>query len=221
MSQEASQPAAQTAGTPSTSGTATPPVVTLFEQFGAGADHVGRKVADALGLPFNAQAFSSEAIESSAQSTEENATLVQVFAAMGGAYGGLDGREVASTQRQKYELVMDNNTTVQAMAAAGGVIVGRNATVILAERPATVHVLLTGKVEDRVARAAQEAGIPLERAAERQRREDQVRAQMSQTFYGWDPREAVHYDLVFNTSRIDLDRVVDAILVAIDARSAS
>jgi glucuronide carrier protein len=92
--------------------------------------------------------------------------------------------------------------------------VGRNATVILADRPSTVHVLLTGAEEDRVRRAAADAGIPPERAAKRMRREDEVRADMSLTFYGWDPRLPDRYDLVFNTSRIDLDRVVDAILPA-------
>jgi glucuronide carrier protein len=38
---------------------------------------------------------------------------------------------------------------------------------------------------------------------------------MSITLYGWDPRLPDRYDLVFNTSRIDLDRVVDAILAAV------
>ncbi|HSK91414.1 MAG TPA: hypothetical protein VK875_08880 [Euzebyales bacterium] len=38
------------------------PVVTIFEAFGAGATTIGRKVAEQLGLPFHAQAFSSELI---------------------------------------------------------------------------------------------------------------------------------------------------------------
>ena len=200
-------------------GAALPPVVTLFEQFGAGATYVGQKVAEALGVPFHGQAFSSEAIESGGRSADDDEVLVRVFAVMGGAYRGLDGREVANTQRQKYELVMDNNRHIQQLAATGGVIMGRNATVILADRPATVHVLLTGKVEDRIARAAQEAGITPEHAAERQRREDELRAEMSLTLYGWDPRAADRYDLVLNTSRIELDRTVDAILAAVAART--
>jgi glucuronide carrier protein len=192
------------------------PVVTLFEQYGAGATYVGRKLAEALGFPFHAQAFSSEEIESSqADATEENATLTRVFSVLGGAYGGFDGRDVATTQRQKYELVMENNRRVHEFADEGGVIVGRNAAVILAKRPRTVHVLLTGSVEDRVQRAANEAGIPIDRAAERQKREDDVRAEMSLTLYGWDPRLPDRYDLVFNTSRIGLDRVVDAVLAAV------
>jgi cytidylate kinase len=219
MSKQPSATAATTTPGAAPSG-AVPPVVTLFEQFGAGASYVGQKVADALGLPFHAQAFSSEAIESGGRSDEEEATLARVFAVMGGAYAGLDGREVANTQRQKYELVMNNNRHVQDLAATGGVIMGRNATVILADRPSTVHVLLTGRVEDRIARAAEDAGISLEQATKRQRREDAVRAEMSLTLYGWDPRAADRYDLVLNTSRIDLDRVVDTILAAVAARTS-
>ncbi len=53
---------------------------------------------------------------------------------------------------------MDNNRTVLQYVREGGVIVGRNGAVILADRPHTFHVLLTGSVEDRVARAAERAG---------------------------------------------------------------
>jgi cytidylate kinase len=192
------------------------PVVTLFEQYGAGADYVGHAVARALGLPYHPQAFSSAEIETGGTDpTAENAVLATVFSVLGGSFRGLDGREVATTQRQRYDLVLENNRRVHELADEGGVIVGRNAAVILADRPATVHVLLTGAEPDRVRRAAGEAGIPPERAAARLRREDQVRADMSLTLYGWDPRLPDRYDLVFNTSRIDLDRVVDAILAAV------
>lgn len=192
------------------------PLVTLFELYGAGADHVGREVAERLGLPYHAQAFSSEAIAGDRDAqTEEAATLAQVFNVMGGAYGGFDGRDVATTQREKYDLVMDNNKVVHQYADEGGVIVGRNGAVILAGRPNAVHVLLTGSVEDRVARAAKEAGISKEQAAARQEREDQVRAEMSIMMYGWDPRLPDRYDMVLNTSRIPLAAVVDAIVDAV------
>lgn len=202
-------------------GTSTKPVVTIFESYGAGASDIGHQVATALGLPFHGQAFSSEEIEAGGQSTtEQSAVLAQVYAAMGGAYGGLEGRDVATTQRQKYDLVMDNNRQVWTSADEGGVIVGRNGAVILADRPNTLHVLLTGTVEDRVARAAKESGIPIERAAERQKREDRVRAEMSIVLYGWDPRLPDRYDLVMNTSRIPMDAVVAAIVDAVRLKTA-
>lgn len=199
--------------TTSAAGTASVrPVVTVFEQYGAGATYVGRKVAEALGLPFHAQAFSSEELERTEDDVlEQNAVLVAVLAAMGGAYRGFEGRDIVTTQQQKYELVMENNEIVRRQAEQGGVIVGRNGAVVLADRPNTLHVLLTGSVEDRVERAALEAGITRERAQRRQRREDEVRAEMSKVLYGWDPRLPDRYDMVLNTSRISLDGAVDAI----------
>jgi cytidylate kinase len=195
------------------------PVVTLFEFYGAGADEVGHRVAEALGLPFHEQAFSSEEIEGGADAQhQQNAVLAQVYSAMGGAYGGFEGRDVVTTQQQKRDLVMDNNRAVLQEAKEGGVIVGRNGAVILAERPQTVHVLLTGDVEDRVARAASSVGIPREQAAARQAKEDQVRADMSITLYGWDPRQPDRYDLVINTSRIPLEAAARAIVDAVQAR---
>src|SRR4029450_9138484 len=41
-----------------------PPVVTLFEKYGAGARYVGPRVAEALGVEWMDQAFSSADIES-------------------------------------------------------------------------------------------------------------------------------------------------------------
>ena len=202
--------------TRSTSTTSDLPVVTIFEHYGAGATEVGTRVAEALGLPFQGQAFSSEELESGDEGRlEQSAVLATVYAAMGGAYGGFEGRDVVATQQQKYDLVMSNNRDVWDAAGRGGVIVGRNGAVVLATRPRTLHVLLTGSVEDRVARAARSAGIPLERAARRQVREDEVRAQMSKVLYGWDPRLPDRYDVVFNTSRIPLDAVAQAIVQAV------
>lgn len=193
-----------------------PPVVTLFELYGAGATQVGMLVAEALEVPFHAQAFSSEDLERGDDAAlERSAVLSTVYAAMGGAYGGFEGPDVVTTQQQKYDLVMANNRTVWDAAGHGGVILGRNGAVVLASRPRTVHVLLTGAVQDRVARAARTAGIPLEQAARRQVREDEVRARMSTVLYGWDPRLPDRYDVVFNTSRLPLDAVAQAIVQAV------
>lgn len=198
------------------------PVVTIFEAFGAGATAVGRKVADKLGLPFHAQAFSSELIagEVTDAATDEQAVLARVFSVLGGAYGGLESRDIIDTQQAKFDLITQNNQTVWRFADEGGVIVGRNGAVILANRPNAVHVLLTGGVEDRVARAAREFGISVEQAAARRAREEDIRVQMSKTLYGWDPSRPDHYDMVINTSRITHDAAAAAIVDAVRVRAA-
>jgi len=69
-------------------------------------------------------------------------------------------------------------------------------------------------VRDRTARAAAAAEIDLARAAKRQKREDQFRAEMSIELYGWDPRENYRYDLILNTGRLQVDVCVEIILAA-------
>ena len=190
------------------------PVVTLFESYGSGASYIGPRVAQALGVPFHSQAFSSEEIENAEAERESEGVLARVFTAMGGSYAGLEGPAVAMAQRDDYDVVMANTRTVHEEARQGGVIMGRNAALILASRPAALHVKLDGPIAQRIERAARDSAISIERAAKRQKREDQVRADMSLQLYGWDPRETERYDLVVNTGTMDLDTCVDIIVQA-------
>jgi cytidylate kinase len=203
--------------TSSTAGQSSNVVVTLFESYGSGGGYVSEKVAQALGIPLHAQAFSSEEIEDAMTRRENEGTLTRVFGAMGGpyaAYAGLEGPGVALAQRDNYELVIQNTRFVKEAALEGGVIMGRNGAFILSGWPGALHVRLDGPLEQRIARAAQESGIDRERAARRQKREDQVRADISIELYGWDPREVDRYDLVVNTGTMDLDTCADIIVQA-------
>ena len=117
-------------------------------------------------------------------------------------------------QRDNYDLVMENTREVIESARQGGVIMGRNGALILADWPASLHVRLDGPVQARLERVAETSGISLEHAARRQKQEDQVRADISIELYGWDPREFDHYDLLVNTGLMDLDLCVDMIVAA-------
>ena len=194
------------------------PVVTLFETYGSGASYIGPRVAQALGVPFHPQAFSSEEIERAMTERESEGVLARVFSALGGSYAGLEGPAVAIAQQDNYDLVMDNTRTVTDAAREGGVITGRNGAFILAQWPGSLHVLLDGPLQQRIERAAAESGIDDERAAKRQKREDQVRVDISLELYGWDPRETTRYDLVVNTGTMALDACVDIIVQASRAK---
>ena len=195
-------------------GRSLPPVVTLFESYGSGAGYIGPRVAQALGVPFHQQAFSSQELENAETQRDSEGVLARVFTAMGGSYAGLEGPAVAMAQRDDYDLVMANTRQVQQDARQGGVIVGRNAALILAKRPAALHVLLDGPLAQRIDRAARDSGISIDRAAKRQKREDQIRADMSLRLYGWDPRDSQRYDLVVNTGTMDLDTCAEIIIHA-------
>lgn len=196
-------------------GSSAAPVVTLFESYGSGAEYVGAAVAAALGVPFRTQAFSSEQLEQNARQREKEGLLTRLFDAMGSdSFGGLDVGDVASGQRDRYDIVVQNTAQVEQWAREGGVIMGRNGAFILANWAGALHVLLDGPREQRVARAAQEAGISVERAGKRQKNEDRVRSEMSIKLYEWDPRDPTRYDLVVNSGRLDLDTCAEIIVTA-------
>jgi hypothetical protein len=97
--------------------TAARPVVTLFESYGSGADYIGPRVAEALALPYHAQAFSSDEIDRAATTRESSGLLSQVFRAMGGRYAGLDGPGIAIAQQDDHALVLQNTRDVTQRAA--------------------------------------------------------------------------------------------------------
>ena len=149
-------------------GGSTTPVVTLFESFGSGAEYIGPRVAAALGVHFHAGAFSSQEIEDAMTRREAEGVLSRVFGAMGGtyaAYAGLEGGSAPDAQRDNYELIMENTREVIESARQGGVIMGRNGALILADWPAALHVKLDGPLQERLERVAKTSGISLELAA--------------------------------------------------------
>lgn len=199
-------------------------VVTLFESYGSGAEQVGAKVADLLGVPFLTQQYSSEAIEqaAAAQQDSEDGFLMRFFKRFGQpSIEHLDNILIPADQADDNQVVLGINRTLLEFAAAGGVVLGRNGTFVLAGNPRALHVKLDGSVEKRVARAAELAGIGPERAALRQLNEDESRVAMAQRLYNWDPRDAQHYDLIVNTDALSVDAVAAIIVAGVRAKESS
>jgi hypothetical protein len=160
-----------------------PPVVTLFEKYGAGARSIGPRIADALGVAWLDQAFSSSDIESAKYpgaggASEAGSGLARFL----GRYAQgtlLDDASIPLAQAQDAEMVEENTRFVKESATQGVVMLGRNGALILGDIPTALHVQVDAPVEARIARAAREEGIDRAHAARRQRNEDRVRAEMS------------------------------------------
>lgn len=187
------------------------PVVTIFESYGSGASTVGPRVADALGVPFLGQAYSSEQLEEAERATD-GGVVERLLHFLGRV--GVDAAAGSVAETEERAEAMQDVRTVREAAADGVVVLGRNATVILADLPNAIHVKLDGPLEQRVARGAAEAGISEAEAGRRQAREDRVRAEMSQRLHNWDPRENDRFDLVINTGAVGLDKAVELVLEA-------
>lgn len=192
-------------------GAITRPVVTLFETYGSGATTIGRAVADALGVPFIGQAFSSEDIEVAERGrTHQDSVLARVLGTLGRTVAAADGGIFSGSVLTRDAVA--NIRAVRESVAEGGVVLGRNATVILGDLPSALHVKLDGPLEQRIARGAAEAGIDLGQARARQAREDRVRAELSLRLHNWDPRGNDHFDLVVNTGTVPTHVAVQMIV---------
>ena len=195
------------------------PVVTLFETYGSGATQIGARVAEALGVPFLGQRFTSEEVEAGEMKAYEDGPIGRFLSAFGTYSPNQEGvRSTAIGQAQDNEAVRQNHAQVLQAAAAGAVVLGRNATAILADRPGTLHVKLIGQLADRLARAARVDGIDAATAARRQN-EDRHRAQLTHQLYYRDATDPLSFDLVLNTSELDEQACADTIVAAWRAKA--
>ncbi|WP_242884572.1 cytidylate kinase-like family protein [Actinomadura litoris] len=207
-------------------------VVTISATFGAGGATVGPMVARALGLPFLDRAI-PEIVAG-----EIGCTLEEALAHDGRAERGL-GRILAGAARLPtvamgaMEVYLPDRTIVppeefvehteqiitRTADSGGGVLLGRGAAVVLADRPDALHVRLDGPRERRLLLAASEmpgggSGAP-ERDVERMLDDnDRARTAYVKHFYGADPADPRLYHLVIDTTRLPVPAAADLVVGA-------
>lgn len=187
------------------------PIVTLFEAYGSGALVLGPRLADRLGVPWIGQQQSSESLEAA----DPKGTGHIDTRAFLQSLAFVDQGSIELLESPCQAMARQQALAVNALVAdKGGVILGRNATVILHERPNSLHVKLEGPVQYRIEQAARLAGVTREQAAVRQAREDSARAEISLDVWGWDPRRTAHFELVLDTHAFGLDGAEEMILEA-------
>ena len=104
------------------------------------------------------------------------------------------------------------NRVVRTAAARGHVvIVGRASQVILAELRDVLRVRIVAPFEKRVVYVMQREGVDRHTAESRIHRKDHERASYLEREYHHHPDDAHLYDLVLNTSLLDLESAVDII----------
>ena len=202
---------------------ATPLVITLWETYGSNMESVAAALAGELKLTLHAQAYSSQEIEDATQEREREGflgRLLRNFAPVDFSDGRVNPATVAM-QSNYAKIAADTAAVVEAEAAQGGVIQGRNGHFLLRDRPNTVHVKLDGPVEARIRNAAAASGIEPERAARRQKVEDDFRSQLAQRLFDFDPRDNGHYDVIVNGAELPVAGVVAIIRAAVQAKTAA
>jgi cytidylate kinase len=202
-------------------------VVTVSASYGAAGAEIAPLVAERLGLLFHDRAIPAEVAGrlgvpvAEAEANDETVVgglwrLVASLGTMPDPVGGvlpMSGVPDARAYRQQTERILG-----EVAEGAGGVVLGRAAALVLADRPDALHVRLDGPRDRRLAAAVARSGRPREEVRREMAATDRGREAYVRHFYRCDPAEPRHYHLVVDSTALPVDAVVEIVVTAARAR---
>jgi cytidylate kinase len=203
-------------------------LVALSASYGAGGSRVGPALAERLDVPFLDRAIPfavSERLDVDLETAREHDERI------GGGrleriLRGFIGQNVGAPMPIASEMTIDEDfrrateEVLLAQAASGeGVLLGRAAAIVLRDRPGTLRARLDGPADRRAVQATRLAGIELDEAQETLKRLDRAHAEYTRRFYAADICDPRLYDIVLDSTRIDLTKCVELLEVAARARA--
>lgn len=195
-------------------------IITISRQYGSGGRIIAKKLADALGIPFYDNELITMAAEKTGLSVEcfkdaEKTSIGNLFFSLTSLTPNLDS--VGLPLNEKIFLVQSQ--VIKEVAAEGPcVIVGRSANYVLQDNPNVVNVFLQADLPDRVKRAVETYHQDPEGAEAMVIKTDKRRANYYNYFTGGKWGKAENYDLILNTSRMELDQIVEVIKTYVSLR---
>jgi cytidylate kinase len=205
-------------------------VVCISHSSGAGGEEVGRLVAERLGFlcvdeEIVARAAVKGGIDAAEVADEERrkSLAVRVLNAMARgsgdawAFGGSvplrSGEELDSDDIQ----ALIRETIEQTAARGNAVIVAHAASHAISPGPAVLRVLVTASPHTRAARVSDAEGLDQADTARALKDSDAGRADYLKRFYDVGEELPTHYDLVFNTDGLTIERVAELVAEAASA----
>lgn len=202
-------------------------IVTIGREFGSGGRLIGQKLADRIGVKCYDKELINLASKESGLCTEvfENNdekplnsffySLVMDTGAMGQSFAGY----MDAPLNQKVFLAQFE--TIQRLAEREScVIVGRCADYALHDYPNTIHIFISGELEDKVERVSGYNNISKDKALELIAKSDKKRANYYNYYSNKKWGVASTYDLCINSSLTGVDGAVDVIMKFIEVKEA-
>jgi cytidylate kinase len=197
------------------------PVITISRQFGAG----GKTLTDQLAARLGYGVANEEIIDKLAQSTKLSTDSIrsfeveedgkfQVTPSTGFIRRIFDTSKNFMDEQQYVKLL---NRLIPQIADKGNIIIlGRGAQFILQDRKDVVHILLLADETDRVKFMQAHYDLTLEDAHQAVIKQGKRRLKLMKLFNSADYDQPVHYDLVLNMSKLNIDRAVDLICTLVE-----
>jgi cytidylate kinase len=199
-------------------------VVTISATYGAGGTVVAPAVADQLHVPY-LEHLVSPRVARQASATDPGRDergrgegvarrLLATLAALPSVFGTglpLPMEGVTDEEQVRAEIEARIRTVAE---TSGGVLLGRGATMVLADTPGVFHARLDGPPERRVRQSMTLAGLDVTEARRRQHETDRARAAYLRRFYDTDGNDPRLYHLVIDSTALALPTCADLIVTA-------
>lgn len=202
--------------------------VTFSRQYGSGGGEIAGRLAQRLGWrlvdhEIVAQVAAALGVpEAEAEEYDERGE--SIFARM---LAGMRSYEPAipvpgaaglETDEQRYRQAL-REAVVAACHQGHTVIVGRGSQALLADRRDVLHVRIVAPLEGRITYVMRREGLNRAQAQARIQMKDRDRQRYLAAAHHINPDDTQRYDLVINTSVLDLDAAVDLIELALERKA--
>lgn len=193
-------------------------IITITRLYGSGGREIGRRLAEAYGIPFYDNEIISRAAketgfaEAAFERAEEKATNSLLYSiAMGmNVFSNQDAGMTALSLDDRIFLAQSN--VIRKVAEEGPcVIVGRCADYILKDRSDVVNLFISASVDFRIHRSIQIDMLPESRAAEIVLKKDKSRGNYYKYHSGerWD--NVMNYDMALRSDLCGIEGTVECI----------
>ena len=192
------------------------PFITIARQAGAGGTTLAHAVCDQLNVrdhPDPAwQVYDRELVAQLAASEEVSTAMVECFEDASRTWLSDLANGLSFSSPSDERLFRHMATLMHALAERGHVIlVGRGGVFVTRALPRGCHVYLVGPLEDRIRNYAVHEDLDDDVAAQRVRDIDDNRRKFHERLSRGEPITPELFDLVLNTSRVNLAKQVDLI----------
>lgn len=205
-------------------------LVALSAAYGAGGTRVGPALAEKLDVQFLDRAIPfavAERLEVDLETARRHDERLGP-GRLESILRGFIGQDVGAPIPVAQELTVDDDfrrateEVLLSQAASGsGVILGRGAAIVLGERPGVLRARLDGAPGPRAAQAARLGEISLDEADRARERVDRAHAEYSRRFYGVEISDYSLYDIVLDSTAIDLDVCTELLASAARAKAGA
>ena len=200
-------------------------IITIGRQTGSGGRVIGRKLAEALNVPF----YDKELLERAAKDSglckeifeahDEKPTNSFLYSLVMDGFSYGYSSAIGGDMPMDHKLFIAQFNAIKKIADEGScVIVGRCADYALAGNPYLLSVFIHGTTEDRVARLCKQHGIKENKAREMILKTDKKRSSYYNYYTDKKWGSAFSYDLCMSSSAFGIDGCVNAILHAAEAK---